>query len=104
MTQLLQGLHGYCSGNKRLFELSESFRNNVVHHAKCVGLFNHRPNVRPSALSEMPPEERWKDWIRQEQRNRLGWAVYVSLSATLVKQHLLTRLRLEVRCFGLVSP
>jgi hypothetical protein len=83
MTQLLQGIHGYCSGNKRLFELSESFRNNLVHHAKCVGLFGHRPGARPGELSDMPLEERWKDWIQQEQRNRLAWAVYVSLSPAL---------------------
>ena len=59
--QLLQGLHGYYCGNKRLFELSESFRNNLVHHAKCMGLFRYKPD--PNMLSEASQnvEERWKE-------------------------------------------
>ncbi|RBA18229.1 hypothetical protein FPRO05_10524 [Fusarium proliferatum] len=77
--QLLQGLHGYYCGNKRLFELSESFRNNLVHHAKCMGLFRYKPD--PNMLSEVSQnvEERWKNWIRYEKLRRLGWAVYVDL-------------------------
>ncbi|KAH8812805.1 hypothetical protein F5884DRAFT_899041 [Xylogone sp. PMI_703] len=75
-TQLLQGIHGYCSGNKRLFELSESFRNNLVHHAKCINLFRPRPEAKSDSLSDTSVEQRWKNWIRQEQLCRLGWAVY----------------------------
>ncbi|KIY04070.1 uncharacterized protein Z520_00762 [Fonsecaea multimorphosa CBS 102226] len=74
--QLLQGLHGYCSGNKRLFELSESSRSNLVHHAKCMGLFRHRPDSNPGSLPATAVEERWRDWIHQERLLRLGWAVY----------------------------
>ncbi|KIW16773.1 hypothetical protein PV08_03963 [Exophiala spinifera] len=74
--QLLQGLHGYCSGNKRLFELSESFRNNLIHHAKCMGLFRQRPDNDPGGTLGRSAEERWSDWIHQERLCRLGWAVY----------------------------
>jgi hypothetical protein len=77
LAQLLQGIHGYCSGNKRLFELSESFRNNLVHHAKCMGLFRFRPETKQSTFSDVTGEERWKVWVHQEHLCRLGWAVYV---------------------------
>lgn len=90
MTQLLQGIHGYCSGNKRLFELSESFRNNLIHQAKCIGLFHPHPKLSPVMHSDMTLEERWNRWIQQEQRNRLGWAIYViftSLTHRVRKTH-----------------
>ncbi|KAF5610972.1 uncharacterized protein FTJAE_14235 [Fusarium tjaetaba] len=74
--QLLQGLHGYYCGNKRLFELSESFRNNLVHHAKCMGLFRFKPEANTISRTSQNVEERWKDWIRYEKLRRLGWAVY----------------------------
>ncbi|KIW17546.1 hypothetical protein PV08_04740 [Exophiala spinifera] len=74
--QLLQGLHGYYSGNKRLFELSESFRNNLVHHAKCMGLFRYKPEPNMTSATSQKLEERWKNWIREEKLRRLGWAVY----------------------------
>ncbi|KAF5725032.1 hypothetical protein FMUND_245 [Fusarium mundagurra] len=65
--------------DRRLFELSESFRNNLVHHAKCMGLFRYKPEPNiPSGISQNV-EERWKNWIRYEKLRRLGWAVYVDL-------------------------
>jgi len=84
--QLLQGLHGYCSGNKRLFELSESFRNNLIHHAKCMGLFRQRPDNDPGGILGRSAEERWSDWIHQERLCRLGWAVYVRKTLFLAEQ------------------
>lgn len=69
-------MHGYCSGNERLFELSESSRNALFHHAKCMGLFR---DPVPHVSSSDDPEEAWKEWIRQEQCIRLGWAAFVSI-------------------------
>ena len=77
--RLLQALHGYGSGNERLFELSESCRSTVVYHAKYMGLFQD-PEPHPPASGSL--EDTWKEWIRQEKRRRLGWAVYVSPAGT----------------------
>ena len=72
--QLLQGTHGYCSGSERLFELSESCRSTLVHHAKCMGLFRFEsPHVIQPKGS---PEAAWHEWINGEGLRRLGWAVY----------------------------
>jgi hypothetical protein len=75
--QLLQGTHGYSSGNKRLFELSDSFRSSLVNNARCMGLFQDRPKTVPINDSL---EARWHAWISDERLCRLAWAVYVSLS------------------------
>ncbi|KIW12692.1 hypothetical protein PV08_09970 [Exophiala spinifera] len=72
--QLLQGTHGYCSGSERLFEISESCRSTLVHHAKCMGLFRYESQhvLRPGNSQE----EAWREWVREEGLRRLGWAVY----------------------------
>jgi hypothetical protein len=88
--QLLQGMHGYCSGNERLFELSDSNRSALVQHAKCMGLFQ---DPVPHASSSGDSEEAWKEWVRQERSIRLGWAVMVSLMH-LAKRHLI-RFRMQ---------
>jgi hypothetical protein len=75
--QLLQGTHGYSSGNKRLFELSEAFRSSLVNNARCMGLFQDRPATDPVDNSA---EARWHAWIADERLRRLAWAVYVGLS------------------------
>ena len=72
--QLLQGTHGYCSGNERLFELSESCRSTLVHHAKCMGLFHADVN-KPSG-PDTTTDKSWHQWIDAERLRRLGWAVY----------------------------
>lgn len=71
---LLQGAHGYCSGSERLFELSESCRSTLVHHAKCMGLF--RFEAPTPARVDLSSEEAWREWIGAEKFRRLGWAVY----------------------------
>lgn len=74
--QLLQGTHGFCSGSERLFELSESCRSTLVHHAKCMGLFRYEA---PQPIGDLSSQgASWHEWIRQERLRRLGWAVYVS--------------------------
>ncbi|KAK5040505.1 hypothetical protein LTS07_001003 [Exophiala sideris] len=72
--QLLQGTHGYCSGNERLFELSESCRSTLVHHAKCMGLFRYETNDQ--IQEDMSLEDSWYAWIDAERLRRLGWGVY----------------------------
>ncbi|KAI8937388.1 hypothetical protein NX059_006592 [Plenodomus lindquistii] len=72
--QLLQNIHGYCSGSQQLFELSEACRSSLVHNARCMGLFrfeNSQPDHPPASL-----EETWRIWITAETLRRLGWAVY----------------------------
>jgi hypothetical protein len=76
--QLLQGTHGYSSGNKRLFELSDSFRSSLVNNARCMGLFQDRPKTVPINDSL---DARWHAWISDERLRRLAWAVYVSPSS-----------------------
>jgi hypothetical protein len=72
--QLLQGTHGYCSGSERLFEISESCRSTLVHHAKCMGLFRYEAQQTPRHGISL--EEAWHEWISEEGLRRLGWAVY----------------------------
>ncbi|KAF2846860.1 hypothetical protein T440DRAFT_404814 [Plenodomus tracheiphilus IPT5] len=71
---LLQGIHGYSSGNERLFELSESCRSGLIYRTKCMGMF------RFETETHLPPgatlEEHWQDYIRAESSRRLGWAVF----------------------------
>ncbi len=76
IAQLLQAAHGYCSGSKRLFELSESYRSSLVHRARCMGLFRSRKSTCPPGASL---EERWHAWIRDERFRRLGWGIYVCI-------------------------
>ncbi|KAH8816699.1 fungal-specific transcription factor domain-containing protein [Xylogone sp. PMI_703] len=71
--QLLQGTHGYCCGNKRLFELSDAFRSSVVSNARCMGLFEDRP---PTVPVDDSPTAKWHAWIVDERIRRLAWAVY----------------------------
>ncbi|EXJ68489.1 uncharacterized protein A1O5_08282 [Cladophialophora psammophila CBS 110553] len=72
--QLLQGTHGYCSGSERLFEISESCRSTLVHHAKCMGLFRYESQRTPRLGISL--DEAWREWISEEGLRRLGWAVY----------------------------
>lgn len=72
--QLLQGTLGYCGGSEKLFELSESCRSTLIHHAKCMGLF--RLETSPVPQPDAPVEELWRKWIAAEGLRRLGWAVY----------------------------
>lgn len=72
--QLLQGTVGFCSGNERLFELSESYRSTLVHHAKCMGLFRFE-TIKPTR-AETSLETAWQKWIGEEELRRLGWAIY----------------------------
>lgn len=74
--QILQGTHGYSSGSERLFELSESSRSTLCHHAKCMGLF--QSEASPESRCDFDENRLWREWIRQERLCRLGWAVYVS--------------------------
>jgi hypothetical protein len=65
---------GYCSGSPWLFELSEACRSALVHHAKCMGLFDFetRQSIQPTSSLE----NTWQQWIAAETLRRLGWAVY----------------------------
>ncbi|RFU30421.1 hypothetical protein B7463_g5902, partial [Scytalidium lignicola] len=71
--QLLQASHGYASGSKRLFDLSESWRSSLVHNARCMGLFRYRQSTVVVSASL---EERWHAWIADERFRRIGWAIY----------------------------
>ncbi|EHK19348.1 uncharacterized protein TRIVIDRAFT_69340 [Trichoderma virens Gv29-8] len=73
--QLLQGIYGYCSGDKVLFNFSESLRWSLVRTAKQVGLFHDMPQQALSTRNE-GAETRWMSWIATERRKRLGWAIY----------------------------
>ncbi|KAI8935357.1 hypothetical protein NX059_007941 [Plenodomus lindquistii] len=74
VAQLLQAIHGYSSGNERLFELAESYRNSVIYHSKCMGLFrSENVNSSPSGTSV---KECWQHYIHAESSRRLAWAVF----------------------------
>ncbi|KAH7082309.1 hypothetical protein FB567DRAFT_630709 [Paraphoma chrysanthemicola] len=72
--QLLQGIHGYSSGSERLFELSESCRNSLIYHTKCMGLFRSETQASPPTGCTL--EETWQAYIRAESSRRLSWAVF----------------------------
>ncbi|CZR68334.1 uncharacterized protein PAC_18233 [Phialocephala subalpina] len=74
MAQLLQSIFGSCSGNKRLLELNESSRSNLVNNAACMGLFHATYACHKIGDSS---EERWRSWIQEENLCRLGWGVYL---------------------------
>lgn len=76
--QILQGFHGYCSGNQRLFELSETSRGSLVTNARRMGLFTPEKTdkILHSALST-GISHNWLDWIRKERLRRLGWGIYI---------------------------
>ncbi|KAJ4318838.1 hypothetical protein N0V84_006651 [Fusarium piperis] len=76
--QILQGFHGYCSGNQRLFELSETSRGSLVTNARRMGLFAKETAddmVHTSTTADIGPA--WVDWIRKERLRRIGWGVYL---------------------------
>jgi hypothetical protein len=71
--QLLQSIFAKNSGEKRLLELSESSRSQLVNNAASMGLFQDF-NFRGDN-TEL--ETRWRAWIKEETLCRLGWGVYV---------------------------
>lgn len=76
IAQVLQGSHGYSSGNKQLLELSESSRSSLVNNARNMGVFFDRPT---RTLVGESLETKWKAWVVEEKLRRLGWAVFVRL-------------------------
>ncbi|KAL6228769.1 fungal-specific transcription factor domain-containing protein [Aspergillus navahoensis] len=72
--ELLQGIHGFCSGSERLFELSESYRSSLIHHTKCMGIFRIESEKPPPPGARL--EDIWQSYIRAESSRRLGWAVF----------------------------
>lgn len=92
--QLLQGTHGCSSGNKRLFELTDSFRSSLVNNARCMGLFQDRPKTVPINDSL---EARWHAWISDERLCRLAWAVYVSPFSFVLHRCRVENLRNTIR-------
>ncbi|KAM0455074.1 hypothetical protein ACHAPV_007963 [Trichoderma viride] len=72
--QLLQGIYGYCSGDKVLFNYSETLRWSLIQTGKQVGLF-HDTRRTPSSKKESV-EAQWSSWIAFERRKRLGWAIH----------------------------
>ncbi|KAL5083835.1 hypothetical protein Trisim1_000879 [Trichoderma cf. simile WF8] len=72
--QLLQGIYGYCSGDKVLFNYSESLRWSLVQTSKQIGLFHDAP--RQTSTHNEDAEARWMSWVATERRKRLGWAIY----------------------------
>ncbi|EXJ53467.1 uncharacterized protein A1O5_13243 [Cladophialophora psammophila CBS 110553] len=71
--QLLLGMYGYCSGDKTLFNYSESLRSSLVRHGRNFGLFSPHRATRPI---ENNTQAQWAAWINAERRKRLGWAIY----------------------------
>src|ERR1700744_4034167 len=76
--QLLQGIYGYCSGDRVLFNYSETLRWSLIQTGKQVGLFHDIPRRTPSTKNESV-EAQWNSWIAFEGRKRLGWAIHVCL-------------------------
>lgn len=77
MAQLLQSIHGFSSGSKRLFELSESNRGSLVNNARNLGLFQmHQFGDRRPAEGTLAHQ--WEQWINSERLRRTAWAIYVS--------------------------
>lgn len=79
--QLLQTVHGFFCGNRRIFELAEASRTLLINHGRRMGLFNRRESSCPPYCSL---EERWHAWIRDERFRLLGWAIYVGLFWLLI--------------------
>ncbi|KAF1953347.1 hypothetical protein CC80DRAFT_420478 [Byssothecium circinans] len=72
--QLLQSIHGFSSGSKRLYELSDSNRSSIISHARSLKLFDHRSSLEDEG-AEMDVGSRWEAWIRAEKARRLAWAI-----------------------------
>lgn len=73
----MQGIQGYCSSDRRLFDLSETYRGSLVHKARNAGFFRDL-ETEDLNLNPVTGDKQWKAWIASERRRRLGWAVYVS--------------------------
>ena len=75
--QLLQSIHGFSSGSKRLYEWTDSTRSMLVNHSRCISLFDRRPSAT-SEDGDKTLDQRWEVWIRSERLRRLAWAIFVS--------------------------
>lgn len=80
-SQLLLGIYGGSSGDRRLFSAAEAYRNTLIQNAKLTGLFQDTfPSMQPP--TELNAMEKWQAWIYHERRKRLAWAIYVSIPVT----------------------
>jgi hypothetical protein len=77
--QLLQDIHGYCSGDGTLFNHSELSRWALIRNAKQTGLFQETiPKIMTTDSESV--KDQWMAWISAERRKRLGLAIYVSFA------------------------
>ncbi|KIV82831.1 hypothetical protein PV11_04904 [Exophiala sideris] len=72
--QLLQSIHGFSSGSKRLYELSESSRSTLINNARNMGIFEHRTR---SCSVQGTLQQQWAAWIYEERMRRVAWALYL---------------------------
>ncbi|KAI1612315.1 fungal-specific transcription factor domain-containing protein [Exophiala viscosa] len=74
-SQILLGIYGCSSGDRRLFSVGEAYRSTLIHNAKLTGLF-HDTSQRMQSLVEWDSTAQWQAWIQHERRKRLAWAIY----------------------------
>lgn len=63
------------SGNKQIFNISETVRGSIIVNAANAGLFQ-RSTVYDTI--NMTLEQRWAQWVVQESRHRLAWEIFIS--------------------------
>ncbi|KAH8891122.1 hypothetical protein GQ53DRAFT_649314 [Thozetella sp. PMI_491] len=77
--QVLQSIHGFSSGSKRLYELAENNRSSIISNARCINLFDeHKSNIRDGE----DLQAQWDAWLRVEKSRRLAWVIYAYSSST----------------------
>ena len=77
-SQILLGIYGCSSGDRRLFSTGEAYRSTVIQNAKLTGLFHDTSQgMQPHTDSDSTTQ--WQAWIQHERRKRLAWAIYVSM-------------------------
>lgn len=84
------------SGNRRMFELSEICRNTPVTMTRRNGSLASSSSIgaRQFLTDDTDPpsvERKWKRWVFEESRRRLGYAVFVSRPHVAFHSHYLSR-------------
>ncbi|KAK4945326.1 hypothetical protein LTR10_015485 [Elasticomyces elasticus] len=74
-SQILLGIYGCSSGDRRLFSTGEACRITLIQNAKLTRLFQDTSQkMQPPADSGSTAQ--WHAWIHHEGRKRLAWTIY----------------------------
>ncbi|KAJ9093753.1 hypothetical protein QFC20_007060 [Naganishia adeliensis] len=89
-SRLLVAVGGYADGSRERYLMSEVSKGLLVTASRRLQLLRHRParsrlarhratDTHPSARPPLPKEVRaeWREWRDEEERLRLGWAIFI---------------------------